>query len=108
MGFLAERLRKGQLTLRYAFQRHQKLNGVAVLIIAVRKAVLTAAGRTLYQRGKRLASAGSGTRDLREIGLNIEQRRAVSTKATSIRAVRMGLRFVWYPLENIIEELQSG
>ena len=50
----AERLHKSQSTLSYAIQQIQKLTGVAVFIIEGRKAVLTEAGRALYQRGKRL------------------------------------------------------
>ena len=50
----------------------------------------------------------TGDRDTREIGLMAEQRWTVSTKATSIRAARMGLGFAWYPAESIQEELESG
>jgi len=46
--------------------------------------------------------------DTRQIGLIAEQRWTVSTKATSIRAARMGLGFAWYPAESIQEELESG
>jgi DNA-binding transcriptional LysR family regulator len=50
----------------------------------------------------------SGARDTREMSFNAEQRWTLSTKATSIRAARMGLGFAWYPAENIREELDSG
>lgn len=50
----------------------------------------------------------TGKRDTREIGLNTEQRWTVSTKATSIRAAKMGLGFSWFPAESIQEELASG
>lgn len=224
----AEHLHKSQSTLSYAIQQIQKLTGVEVFTIEGRKAVLTAAGRALYQRGKRLIEeagrieqmAGelaqgwesevklavevtfptwlllecfatfaeehpqirielyesvlggtseallqrrvdlaigpivppgflgealmqvhfipaaspqhplhqlgrpltlsdlrayrhlvvreSGARDTREMSFNAEQRWTLSTKATSIRAARMGLGFAWYPAENIREELDSG
>jgi DNA-binding transcriptional LysR family regulator len=50
----------------------------------------------------------SGARDTREMSFDAEQRWTLSTKATSIRAARMGLGFAWYPAENIREELDSG
>jgi len=224
----AERLHKSQSTLSYAIQQIQRLTGVEVFTLEGRKAVLTGAGRALYQRGKRLieeaervekmaaelalgwesevklaveitfptwllleclesfagehphtsiqlhesvlggtseallqqrvdlaigptippgflgdalmqvhfipaASPGhplhalnrpltlsdlrahrhlvvreSGEQDTHQLGLIAEQRWTVSTKATSIRAARMGLGFAWYPAESIQEELESG
>lgn len=224
----AARLHKSQSTLSYAIQQIQKLTGVSVFTIEGRKAVLTDAGRALYQRGRRLIEEAerleqmaaelaqgweaeirlavevtfptwlllecfaafaeehpqtrieliesvlggtteallqrrvdlaigptippgllgealmqvhfvpaaspqhplhrlgrpltladlrayrhlvvreTGERDVREIGLLAEQRWTVSSKATSIRAARMGLGFAWYPAENIREELDSG
>ncbi len=50
----------------------------------------------------------TGEQDTRQLGLIAEQRWTVSTKATSIRAARMGLGFAWYPAESIQEELESG
>jgi len=50
----------------------------------------------------------TGERDIREIGLIAEQRWTVTSKATSIRAAKMGLGFAWYPAESIQEELASG
>lgn len=50
----ATHLHKSQSTLSYAVQQIQKLTGVQVFSIEGRKAVLTAAGRALYARGKRL------------------------------------------------------
>jgi DNA-binding transcriptional LysR family regulator len=224
----AEQLHKSQSTLSYAIQQIQKLTGVAVFTIEGRKAVLTDAGRALYQRGKRLieeagriehmaaelaqgwepevklaaevtfptwlllecfATFGdehpqtrielyetvlggnreallqrrvdlaigpsippgfigeplmqvrfvpaaspdhplhqlgrpvtladlrayrhlvvreSGTHDTHEMSFSAEQRWTLGTKATSIRAARMGLGFAWYPAESIREELESG
>ncbi|UCH48125.1 MAG: LysR family transcriptional regulator [Betaproteobacteria bacterium] len=224
----AEQLHKSQSTLSYAIQQIQKLTGVEVFNIEGRKAVLTGAGRALYQRGKHLIEEAerieqmaaelaqgwesevklavevtfptwlllecftafaeehpqtrvelyesvlggtseallqrrvdlaigpsippgflgealmqvhfipaasprhplhqlgrsltladlrgychlvvreSGARDTREMSFNAEQRWTLSTKATSIRAARMGLGFAWYPAENIREELDTG
>ena len=50
----AEQLHKSQSTLSYAIQQIQRITGVDVFTIEGRKAVLTDAGRALYQRGKRL------------------------------------------------------
>jgi DNA-binding transcriptional LysR family regulator len=50
----------------------------------------------------------TGSRDIREMPLLAEQRWTVSSKATSIRAAKMGLGFAWYPAESIQEELASG
>ncbi len=227
-GPAAEQLHKSQSTLSYAIQQIQKLTGVEVFTLEGRKAVLTSAGRALYQRGKRLLQEAqrleqmaaelaqglepevklavevtfptwlllecfaafadehpqirielvesvlggtseallqrrvdlaigptippgflgqalmqvhfipaaspqhplhqlgrpltlsdlrayrhlvvreSGARETREMHFNAEQRWTLTTKATSIRAARMGLGFAWYPAENIREELDSG
>ena len=224
----AEQLHKSQSTLSYAIQQIQRLTGVEVFSLEGRKAVLTDAGRALYQRGKRLieeagrvekmatelaqgwesevriaveitfptwllleclASFGdehpqtsiqlhesvlggtsmallqqrvdlaigptippgflgealmqvhfipaaspehplhaldrpltlsdlrahrhlvvreTGEQETRQLGLIAGQRWTMSTKATSIRAARMGLGFAWYPAESIQEELESG
>lgn len=223
----AERLHKSQSTLSYAIQQIQRMTAVEVFAIEGRKAVLTEAGRALYQRGKQLVEEAeriekvaaelaqgwesdvkiaaeitfptwllleclasfadehphtriqlhesvlggtsealsqrrvdlaigpiippgflgealmqvhfipaaspdhplhalgrpltlsdlrayrhlvvreTGDQETREIGLAAEQRWTVSTKATSIRAARMGLGFAWYPAESIQEELRS-
>ena len=50
----------------------------------------------------------TGSRDIREMPLLAQQRWTVSSKATSIRAAKMGLGFAWYPAESIQEELASG
>ena len=50
----------------------------------------------------------TGDQETRQLGLVAEQRWTMSTKATSIRAARMGLGFAWYPAESIQEELESG
>ncbi len=50
----AEALHKSQSTLTYAVQKLERLLGVRVFDIQGRKAVLTAAGRVLYRRGKNL------------------------------------------------------
>jgi len=50
----------------------------------------------------------TGARNIRELGFIAEQRWTVSSKATSIRAAKMGLGFAWYPAESIQEELESG
>ena len=40
--------------------------------------------------------------------MGAEQRWTVSHKATSIRALTMGLGFAWFPEDNIRDELASG
>lgn len=50
----------------------------------------------------------TGSRDIREMPLLAQQRWTVSSKATSIRAAKMGLGFAWSPAESIQEELASG
>ena len=50
----------------------------------------------------------TGSRDIREMPLLAQQRWTISSKATSIRAAKMGLGFAWYPAESIQEELASG
>ncbi|HVT34024.1 MAG TPA: LysR family transcriptional regulator [Nevskiaceae bacterium] len=50
----AESLHKSQSTLTYAVQKIERLLGVKMFEIQGRKAVLTAAGQTLYRRGKAL------------------------------------------------------
>jgi DNA-binding transcriptional LysR family regulator len=50
----------------------------------------------------------TGEQETRQLGLIAGQRWTMSTKATSIRAARMGLGFAWYPAESIQEELESG
>lgn len=74
---------------------------------------LHALGRTLTLqdlRGHRqIVIRDSGDTRKREAGwLGAEQRWTVSNKATSIRAVCMGLGFAWYPESMVRDELASG
>lgn len=50
----------------------------------------------------------TGAQRARSGGWLNERRLTVSHKATSMRAVLMGLGYAWYPEENVREELRSG
>lgn len=61
------------------------------------------------KRHRQIVLRDSGAQRLRSGGwLGAEQRWTVSHKATSIRALSMGLGFAWFPEENIREELRTG
>lgn len=60
------------------------------------------------RRHRQLVIRDSGAQRARSGGwLGAEQRWTVSHKATSIRALTMGLGFAWFPEENIREELRA-
>lgn len=61
------------------------------------------------KRHRQIVLRDSGAQRLRSGGwLGAEQRWTVSHKATSIRALLMGLGFAWFPEENIRDELRTG
>ena len=60
------------------------------------------------RRHRHLVVRDSGVRRSRSGGWLNERRWTVSNKATSIRAVCMGLGYAWFAEENIREELDSG
>jgi DNA-binding transcriptional LysR family regulator len=68
-------------------------------------------GRPLTERDlkrqRRIFIRDTGTQRKSELG-GAELRWTVSHKATSIRAVSMGLAFAWLPAENIVRELADG
>jgi DNA-binding transcriptional LysR family regulator len=68
-------------------------------------------GRKITERDlrhhRRILIRESGTRRAREVS-GAELRWTVSQKATSIRAVSMGLGYAWLPEETIAEELRAG
>jgi DNA-binding transcriptional LysR family regulator len=68
-------------------------------------------GRALTERDlkrhRRILIRDTSTQRQREVA-GVELRWTVSHKATSIRAVAMGLGFAWLPEETIREELRSG
>ena len=59
------------------------------------------------RRHRRILIRDSGTQRKREVE-GVELRWTVSHKATSIRAVSMGLGFAWLPEETILPELAAG
>jgi len=59
------------------------------------------------KRHRRIFIRDTSTQRKREVG-GVELRWTVSNKATSIRAVSMGLGFAWLPEETIREELRAG
>lgn len=74
---------------------------------------LHALGRELtlqdLRRHRQLVIRDSGTGRTRDAGwLGAEQRWTVTSKATSIRAICMGLGFAWYPDHLVQSELASG
>ena len=68
-------------------------------------------GRTLtdrdLRRHRRIFLRDTGTQRQREVA-GVDLRWTVSHKATSIRAVAMGLGFAWLPVETILPELREG
>jgi DNA-binding transcriptional LysR family regulator len=68
-------------------------------------------GRPLTERDlkrhRRIFIRDSGTQRKAEVS-GVELRWTVSNKATSIRAVTMGLGFAWLPEETILRELRAG
>jgi DNA-binding transcriptional LysR family regulator len=61
------------------------------------------------RRHRQIVLRDSGAQRSRSGGwLGAEQRWTVSYKATSIRALTMGLGFAWFPENNIPDELRSG
>ncbi len=68
-------------------------------------------GRMLTERDlrhhRRILIRESGAQRKREVA-GAELRWTVSNKATSIRAVSMGLGYAWLPEETILEELRAG
>jgi len=60
------------------------------------------------RRYRHLVIRDTGTQRERTIGWINERRWTVSHKATSIRAVTLGLGYAWYPEETIREELDTG
>jgi DNA-binding transcriptional LysR family regulator len=68
-------------------------------------------GRTLTERDlrrhRRIFIRDTGTQRQREVA-GVDLRWTVSNKATSIRAVAMGLAFAWLPEETILPELREG
>lgn len=69
----AETLHKSQSTITYGVQRIQELLGVALFEIKGRKAVLTATGQLLYQRGRSLVDeAGLLERSARSLSVGWE------------------------------------
>jgi DNA-binding transcriptional LysR family regulator len=59
------------------------------------------------RRHRRILIRDTGTQRQREVS-GVELRWTVSNKATSIRAVAMGLGYAWLPEETIREELANG
>lgn len=59
------------------------------------------------RRHRRIFIRDTSTQRKREVE-GVELRWTVSNKATSIRAVSMGLAFTWMPVEWIMEELRDG
>jgi DNA-binding transcriptional LysR family regulator len=59
------------------------------------------------RRHRRILIRDSGTQRKREVE-GVELRWTVSHKATSIRAVSMGLGYAWLPEETILPELAAG
>ena len=59
------------------------------------------------KRHRRILVRDTGTQRKREVS-GVELRWTVSNKATSIRAVAMGLGFAWLPEETIRKELEDG
>lgn len=83
------------------------------LAVASPKHPLHGLGRELtfrdLRRHRQIVIRDSGAQRTRSGGwLGAEQRWTVSHKATSIRALCMGLGFAWFAEENIREELRSG
>ena len=72
---------------------------------------LHALARTLtdrdLRRHRRIFIRDTGTQRKREVA-GVDLRWTVSHKATSIRAVAMGLGFAWLPMETILPELRDG
>lgn len=72
---------------------------------------LHALGRPLTERDlrryRRIFIRDTGTQRKSEVA-GVELRWTVSNKATSIRAVTMGLAFAWLPEETILPELRDG
>ncbi|HLX25320.1 MAG TPA: LysR family transcriptional regulator [Usitatibacter sp.] len=68
-------------------------------------------GRTLtardLRRYRRILIRDTGTQRKSEVA-GVELRWTVSNKATSIRAISMGLGFAWLPEETILPELRDG
>jgi DNA-binding transcriptional LysR family regulator len=68
-------------------------------------------GRTLadrdLRRHRRILIRDTSTQRQREVA-GVDLRWTVSHKATSIRAVAMGLGFAWLPEETIVQELREG
>jgi DNA-binding transcriptional LysR family regulator len=61
------------------------------------------------RRHRQLVLRDSGSQRKQSGGwLGAEQRWTVSHKATSLRALTMGLGFAWFPEQNILEELRTG
>src|SRR5262249_28076581 len=60
------------------------------------------------RRHRHLVIRDSGSQRKRSDGRLAEQIWTVSQKATSIRAVTMGLGFAWFPEDTIREELDGG
>jgi DNA-binding transcriptional LysR family regulator len=85
-----------------------KMRGIAV---AAPSHPLHQLGRTLTERDlkrhRRIFIRETGSQRTREVE-GVELRWTVSNKATSIRAVSMGLGFSWMPVEWIAEELRTG
>src|SRR5262249_61075502 len=59
------------------------------------------------QRHRRIFIRDTSTQRKTEVS-GVELRWTVSNKATSIRALTMGLGFAWLPEETVLQELQSG
>jgi DNA-binding transcriptional LysR family regulator len=83
------------------------------IAVASPKHPLHRLGRALtfrdLRRHRQIVIRDSGAQRTRSGGwLGAEQRWTVSHKATSIRALCMGLGFAWFAEENIREELRSG
>lgn len=85
---------------------------VRFLCVAAPRHPLHALGRPLtledLRTHRHLVVRDSSAQRTRSGGWLNEHRWTVSHKATSLRAVRMGLGYAWYPEENVREELRSG
>src|SRR5258706_351036 len=104
----AEKLHKSQSTVTYAVQQIQKLldvqGGSPPHPLPLLKRPLTE--RDLKHH-RRIFIRDTGTQRKAEVS-GVERRWTVSNKATSIRALVMGLGFAWLPEDTVRSELDEG
>jgi len=110
-----EMLAEGRVDLAIGSE-HAGVHGMAILpvrFVAVASPThpLHQLGRTLTERDlrrhRRILIRDTSTQRQRDVK-GVELRWTVSNKATSIRAIAMGLGYAWLPEETILHELRAG